>query len=957
MPGRLGALLIPFFDGVVALFRLVDVLVMRRRPVRTVLPLVCLERESGQDGLLADILARLRQPIPVSVPSARVDAGTEHARIASTHLSGEAGSPLPPPRLPVLHALCAELGRDKFGMPRLRFDHYLLADWLTRQDMRGNGLGDQPTELLGRLRDRFRGNSPNPFAGLADGVPDPTVRFVFVFVARLWLLVRFWLRVSGRVPGLGRQTRWFMRQRYVAPGAGNFVGFAERLTVGAVDSEVPEEVDKLLVHAFLQDLRTAYRRRPWRIRAWRRTANPVALIDNITSDNGGVALLNMIGDVRSETGRDDPLLVIASCGSQLAICDLAWPSMPAEPVAVALDAEAHWLDGLGRRRRRRDPGAWVLRLTVPAARQATVTEAAELAHVPPFTPRRPPVPARPMVLTSLVTVVVLAAATSLLWVCWPHRLPECLRSSGAGISVELVPNKVGTPDCVGYSDNANRIFGATGDEKQPGSKRLLAAQREIFRQNECARDIHEKYPTRPYITLVYLAGLSTALDEGDAWSAAQSEELEGILLRQTTQNGVLAADGACNFAGADRSDQPLLRIVIANGGSRMSSAVDVVRKNLVPLFTDRSVVGVLGLDRSIPETEDAIAELGRNGIPVMATTLSGDGMADFSPLYFQLVPTNKKEAQLVARYATYLKKTRVLVSYRYEDTVEPKDRYVSTLVDDLKEELKEKYHDRAWTARSQPGSSSESCEGGDTVLFYAGRHEDFAKFVNYVHGQCKDVPIVADDAVSRVIAVTGSSDAATPETSRIPAGVTVDYVSKASAVVLAGQDCFRGIYKPDNNPGQGAMANFCTDLGELYKNRLPELLSGGDGQPQPVPGLRWPGERVGLAYDAVGLFLRAASAPKGYPERLGRFTPSPSSVGQQLRDITGSQRDPEYATVTADFDFRGARVADNRELTVLEVPDVRRSAATPTCVYLLRDNNRLFGKDCLAVQQSAALSR
>jgi hypothetical protein len=190
-------------------------------------------------------------------------------------------------------------------------------------------------------------------------------------------------------------------------------------------------------------------------------------------------------------------------------------------------------------------------------------------------------------------------------------------------------------------------------------------------------------------------------------------------------------------------------------------------------------------------------------------------------------------------------------------------------------------------------------------------------------------------------------------TPSIPSGVTVDYVSKGSAVVLAGQKCFTGEYTPTNQPGQGPMSTFCAQLGALYRDRLPDMLPNpqlvGAGRPSP-PGLRWPGERVGLAYDAVGLFLRAAGTPTGYDaRRLGPFTPSPSSVGQQLRDITDSQHDPQYSTATASFNFRASRVAEDRELAILQVNGLRYSTEPPTCVYLIRGDRS--GSHCPAVQR------
>jgi hypothetical protein len=66
------------------------------------------------------------------------------------------------------------------------------------------------------------------------------------------------------------------------------------------------------VHAFLQDLRRAHARRPGRLEGWRRTAYPVALIDNATEGSAGYRLMQLVNDVRNETGQSDPLLVVCT---------------------------------------------------------------------------------------------------------------------------------------------------------------------------------------------------------------------------------------------------------------------------------------------------------------------------------------------------------------------------------------------------------------------------------------------------------------------------------------------------------------------------------------------------------------------------------------------------------------------------------------------------------------------
>src|SRR5206468_5413820 len=124
---------------------------------------------------------------------------------------------------------------------------------------------DVPGELTRRLRDRAR---PRRGAELPDLKAESLLGVRYQLLS--WLLRRlvpqavFSLAVSGRIPRIGRKYRWFMCQQYLAPAQSvTFPGFAERLTVGIRNDEPPDQIDKLLLHAFLEDLRQAYLRRPW----------------------------------------------------------------------------------------------------------------------------------------------------------------------------------------------------------------------------------------------------------------------------------------------------------------------------------------------------------------------------------------------------------------------------------------------------------------------------------------------------------------------------------------------------------------------------------------------------------------------------------------------------------------------------------------------------------------------
>ncbi|WP_250279660.1 hypothetical protein [Frankia sp. Cppng1_Ct_nod] len=849
---------VPVPDGTAARLELIGVLMIRRRRPVQASPIVCLTREDSAASPLPDLLDRLLAPAPARAPHVLVDASVDYT------------DPERPTRLPLLHELCAKLSNSSFGVGHLRFHHYLLAEWLTTQDL---GNTDPRKQLVTRLRARADDGVVVPLFDAAAGIaPDPFTRSVFTLCSALWPVARFWLWVGGRLPGLGSQTRWFTRQHYLRPHDRNdFLGFAVRLAA----HPDPDVIDKLLVHAFLEDLRRAYRRRPWRPRAWRRTTNTVVLVDNVTDANSGARLLRLINAVRAETGMRDPLVVVASC-----------ETTDSPGTGVGLNAVA---EPVGAPRNR-----------VP----------------PSFRPPRGPVLARSGVLLSLV--VILAVAASVAWVNPFGRNPtgECPRSvPGGGVSTEMING-----ECVGYSDSASRTFGQDA--------RLLRDQRAIFAQNRCAEWLAGS-DGRPFVTLVYFAGLTTPADGGD-WSEAQSEELEGILLQQVNHNGQPRLNGTC--APSSMTTEPRLRVIVANGGAKMKEADRVVDNQLVRLFhEDKSALAVIGLDRSIVETEKAIAKLGNIGVPVIGTTLSGDGLENYSPLYFQMVPPNRVEAHLVAAYARYRNVRRIRV-YHPSDS---QDAYVSTLVTDLNTELSNvgiAFIDRPWTGdfvadqdglTACGGGKSGDRQPGDLIL-YSGRHEDFGKFLNFMFGQCPDrtntTPVVGVDSVSRFISFSEQSADAP-----IPANVTVDYVSKGSPVVLAGQGCFQGKYTGGQDFGGAIVQTFCADLTKLY------------GQLGQLSGMRWPGERVGLDYDTVGLLLKAASSG-GYQDLKVPFIPNPSAVAAKIREI-------DYEGVTGRVSFRVSRIAEGKKLTVLRVDNIRNSTDTPKCVYLVEHDERHVPKD------------
>ena len=692
-----------------------------------------------------------------------------------------------------------------------------------------------------------------------------------------------------------------MRQRFMVPGhSTSFIGFAERLTVRRRDGESLDELKKLVVHAFLQDLRIVYGSGALRLRRWRRTAYPLVLIDNIAEDNGGWELLRLINDVRNESTDHDPLLILATAARLPAWLADRTPQ-PAHRIITELE---DWIHRLPVRRQSLRDDARFITIAKPTLFDGTPSDADESAwsELGRIRPRPVPIPARrSFLLAALVTAV---AATSLTGGAWlsPRIAGNCLPSAHSGVAVLWLADERGG-ECVGYSDNPAQLFG--------DDQRMLAAQRAIFELNEKAKDLHEVAPKRPLVSIVYFSEFTNP--EGEVGSADSiTEQLTGLLLHQA-QNNV-------------RSDHntPLLRVVLANGGYEMRRARRVVDELLTPLFdADVSLMGVVGMGRTVDPVESAIGALGDLGIPVVAATLTGEKLAGRSPMYFQLVAGNKAQAQLVK---TYAERERKLINVYQPENVTG-DGYLQSLRYEMTELVGQDAF-RFWV--DEVAGVKPTC-GPDRIAFFAGRQADFDGFLDRVLAECAgNLPtILGDDAVARFVAQAEKRNKPSY------AGKSIIYVSLGGVVVVKNRACFSAAPIEQITP-------LCSSLRDLRNTheeggqawRAFAALLKQDNAP-------WIGERIGIAYDSAGVFLHAVARNQAR-ERIaasGR-APNRAAISHELLEMScpTSLSEPRgncYDGASGEVDFGGSRVGDVRPITLLQLPDVKDVTRPPTCVLML----------------------
>lgn len=290
------------FVGSEQIIEMIRELSVRKSPDEP-LPILSLVRPDLDEhgGFLADISHRWLQGTEPCVPHVYVDLEKAPGQSDAPDAGLPEATQVDVKRVRKILLNLAHRLEERSG-GRFRLDRFRDVVWLMSQTLPEDEPAHQRhAELRKRLRRRARGNLDEAAREVAAQPQLPgwvgwLSRLLGVVLTPLWYRARH----SGRVWPISGRYRWFLRQPNLAPGKGNFIDLAAKLTADGLPSQVPEQVLRIMVNSLLEDLRVAFRGK--RIFKKYQTAYPVILLNHVTRANGGYHLLRVVNDIRNDTG-------------------------------------------------------------------------------------------------------------------------------------------------------------------------------------------------------------------------------------------------------------------------------------------------------------------------------------------------------------------------------------------------------------------------------------------------------------------------------------------------------------------------------------------------------------------------------------------------------------------------------------------------------------------------------
>lgn len=235
-----------------------------------------------------------------------------------------------------------------------------------------------------------------------------------------------------------------------------------------------------------------------------------------------------------------------------------------------------------------------------------------------------------------------------------------------------------------------------------------------------------------YVTLV----VGTMLTGDDSALGSSRSTLQGAYIAQKEYND-----------GAKLAGKKLIRLLIANSGSKTDGATLVANQIVQLARQDKSIVGVMGWIYS-SRTLAAREILAQAHIPMVSSTASADELTD-KPFFFRVVSPNQDQALRGAAYA----KDR-LNAHKVALFVDPHDAYSNSLAEDfIREFATDSSHEVIKTQYTVgqrdalPGLLQTALQGNPDLIYFSGYSDDLATIMINLPDSFPNLRILGGDAL------------------------------------------------------------------------------------------------------------------------------------------------------------------------------------------------------------------
>jgi hypothetical protein len=607
-------------------------------------------------------------------------------------------------------------------------------------------------------------------------------------------------RLRTRLARLGGQYYWFRKNINANRGMEADTNFFSPVffllnMVRQNRAAFEDYSSRQLTSAMLDDLQESYRRglSPWR--GWARPVYPALILDDVPSRSARARLLLQINHDRLE-GRWDPLLVIAVVADQAsyaalqrdARADTAGAGNGGVSLAGMAPADLYkqWSSQFPGAMRPVAPDGWFLFLSLEdSARprnQAAGGGKTGVRNRRRRTRRRPLWTRVPSQVLALVLAAALATGLAYQWHQTQQRSQELRQAAFqqrfcasrvwrlAGQCVGLAPAgfEFGMHDWTASLVNGTAVPPGTRHVK--GDLTVSQLEADINRENGAVRQ-QAADGRNTVVTIAYMGPLTLPGDVSNPQTDGV-RELAGVYAAQLAWDGT-PEDGVQN--------DPLVQILVANAGASMQGQYKVAQQIIELAHSHDPLVGVVGVGMNEPTTPETVSALGRAGVPIVGTTNSMDA---HYPLYFQLAPDDRREAQVGADYLATLPGRHYGV--RMVDTTSGYTRELgANVAEALSPAARRSMPEFTYQSpRQLPGLVNEACQktGGKlNLIYYLGRSQDLPWLITQGLAQS------AQCANNHVTILSG--DDASKYAAPLPGNITLDYT--ALTFPPAWQTCYR----------------------------------------------------------------------------------------------------------------------------------------------------------------------